>query len=587
MAPPLPMDFNTYYLVVLGISVSLIVLTTFWIVYILIQIEAHKVLSVEPDENTLEMTETTGSFTEEEEQEEAKPPTPEVPVQKPEIRRRGRALRWSFQLMQLVTVLSVLLLTYLILVVSKAPAWATILGSLCVFVVFFRYQIGDELRRNRKDRLWLLFTLFLFLAGLMSLSTFCFQQLANGEIYQGPARILQSDASAYNNSPHDPRTRGDILVEWGSHWGCPQSGDKVCSAYVSGVMCSSSDYQQSDDGGRNRNRRRRQRRRVEDSLAKENEELEAENEQLQEEVDELELENEAATYQDEEDVDVGDEEIEYIAEEGIEAEEELADANIDSEIEQIEDEEETEVTDQAVDQDEEEIDELQDEEDIENEMYEEIEEEELDAADEYEEAAEEDEQELEAVDKEISEEQMEDEEYSSWYYDEEGNLYYYGNDDMLEEEAQEEFEGEVIEEHDEDDWYWEEITTDYDDDFFESEYWEYDWDSLWDEELDCDGLFQEDEEEGSVDSSVPPSEDGLPSIMIYGSCKHCEAYVLDYFAEEAFREVELYAIQARLYITGAAVGAILSCISYLRYRVSPAQENQMELLGGSSDGVYA
>jgi hypothetical protein len=31
------------------------------------------------------------------------------------------------------------------------------------------------------------------------------------------------------------------------------------------------------------------------------------------------------------------------------------------------------------------------------------------------------------------------------------------------------------------DWYWDELTYDYDDDMFEKEYWDYDWDSVWGE----------------------------------------------------------------------------------------------------------
>jgi hypothetical protein len=31
------------------------------------------------------------------------------------------------------------------------------------------------------------------------------------------------------------------------------------------------------------------------------------------------------------------------------------------------------------------------------------------------------------------------------------------------------------------DWYWDELTYEYDDDMFEQEYWDYDWDSVWGE----------------------------------------------------------------------------------------------------------
>jgi hypothetical protein len=91
--------------------------------------------------------------------------------------------------------------------------------------------------------------------------------------------------------------------------------------------------------------------------------------------------------------------------------------------------------------------------------------------------------------------------------------------------------------------------------------------------------------EGSTfDASVKPGSDGedWPYINIYGSCKTCEAYILDYFAEEAFEEVEIYKTQAIMYMTGALGGFAATVLLYFKYRISPTAENEVVLL--SYDG---
>ena len=71
-------------------------------------------------------------------------------------------------------------------------------------------------------------------------------------------------------------------------------------------------------------------------------------------------------------------------------------------------------------------------------------------------------------------------------------------------------------------------------------------------------------------------------MNIYGSCKTCEAYILDYFAEEAFAELQEYLNQAILYFAAAVAGFIWALLSYIQYKVSPTSENELQLL--SSDG---
>ena len=59
---------------------------------------------------------------------------------------RGRKVPCTFKLLQVASVCVLILLTYLLLVTSNAPRWLSGIGSFCVFCVFLRYQIGDEMR---------------------------------------------------------------------------------------------------------------------------------------------------------------------------------------------------------------------------------------------------------------------------------------------------------------------------------------------------------------------------------------------------------------------------------------------------------
>ena len=102
----------------------------------------------------------------------------------------------------------------------------------------------------------------------------------------------------------------------------------------------------------------------------------------------------------------------------------------------------------------------------------------------------------------------------------------------------------------------------------------------------CEDLFDEDTYGQNYDASTPAGTDDYPNINIYGSCKTCEAYILDYFAEEAFEEVEDYKTQAFLYATAALAGFTVSFVWFLKYKVSPTAENEIELLG-SDGGVIA
>jgi len=157
------------------------------------------------------------------------------------------------------------------------------------------------------------------------------------------------------------------------------------------------------------------------------------------------------------------------------------------------------------------------------------------------------------------------------------------------EDVYEEEEEEIEEEYEEeeyDEWYWDEYPDSYDDDFYEDEYWDYDWDSVWGDYA-CEDLFASDVGSRTYDVNNPAGgDDEWPFINIYGSCKTCEAYILDYFAEEAFEEVEEYKQQAIVYLAGAVAGFIWAILSYVKYRVMPTAENEIELLGNDG-GVMA
>jgi hypothetical protein len=206
--------------------------------------------------------------------------------------RKRRKVSWSFVGMQIASVGALVLLTYLLLVVSNAPIALRGLGSLVVFFIFLRFQIGEEIRRQRLDRITLLVSLFLVIASMLSLCVYSMKMLKQGEIYEGPARIVGYDMSNYNNTQHDPTTRTDIAVTWGENWGCPLSGGKVCQSQIQGAMC-----QVHPDKSQTKHKGGRHHRVIKDDMEedleeeeKTNQELESENENLQKENEELEQE---------------------------------------------------------------------------------------------------------------------------------------------------------------------------------------------------------------------------------------------------------------------------------------------------------
>lgn len=133
---------------------------------------------------------------------------------------------------------------------------------------------------------------------------------------------------------------------------------------------------------------------------------------------------------------------------------------------------------------------------------------------------------------------------------------------------------------------WDEATFEYDDDMYENEYWNYDWDSAWGD-YGCGDLFDSDIAGQLHDPAIPAgAEDNWPFINIYGSCKHCDAYIMDYFAEEAFEKLDDYFVQSILFMSLGFTGIGLSLIGFIKFKLEAPAENQIELLG-SSAGVIA
>lgn len=324
------LTFDQTFEAVVGISSVLMVLSGCWIVRLLIQIEKTKVVAlanVLQDDGTgtgdLEFVEesTTGKQLEVEhadggaiemsptgkskkQPESAPSPTAEAsPTAKPmtarKARQKQRRISWAFINIQIMSVLALILLTYLLLVQSNAIIFLRMLGSFVVFFIFLRFQIGEEVRRQRVDRLMLLLSLFLFIASMLSALVYSMKTLKQGEMYEGPARIVGYSMENFNNTKHDPTTRTDVAVSWGKDWGCPLSGGKVCQANIEGAMCQTHpDKEQTKHKANYGNRQRL----LEDS--KENDEKieddEEEEETLEEDLEDEEIDNEDLEEQNEE-----------------------------------------------------------------------------------------------------------------------------------------------------------------------------------------------------------------------------------------------------------------------------------------------
>lgn len=171
----------------------------------------------------------TSSFTEGSEQDEEED-TP-----------KRRYLTQYRRIVLMLTVGIITILVYLILVFSNAPSWLEWVGMVIVLGLLGPIlQYGDEIRRNRYDRLGLMITLVLVLATGLNLAVYAANQYADEDIYKGPARIIDYQDDNYNNAEGDTVTRTDLMVSWGGPWGCPHNPNQYCEAAVPGALCDSS-----------------------------------------------------------------------------------------------------------------------------------------------------------------------------------------------------------------------------------------------------------------------------------------------------------------------------------------------------------
>jgi len=131
----------------------------------------------------------------------------------------------------LVTFVNYLLLVYLPSGIASSLIAMTLLST-----ILLRAQLIEDLRRKRMDRISTIFSLLIFMAAFLSLSTYATLGKQEGGVYEGPARIVGYDVTNYNNEDQTA-LRTDLEVEWGGTWGCPDTPQKQCHAYVSGALC--------------------------------------------------------------------------------------------------------------------------------------------------------------------------------------------------------------------------------------------------------------------------------------------------------------------------------------------------------------
>jgi DNA repair exonuclease SbcCD ATPase subunit len=444
-----------------------------------------------------------------------------------------RHLNWTQRTQIIANVAVLILFNYLLLVFKPGSVALSFFAMAVVWVLALHSYLRDELRRSRYDRFITMIALFFILAGCLTLITYCRLALREGSIYEGPARIVGYNDTVYNNK--DGQTlRTDLEVSWGGSWGCPDEGGSFCKATVQGALCETK-Y----------NATRRSRR----SWARRTE-------SIVEEVDEYQEEQERAEAQTDDDKEKEVEEVEEEASEEIEEVEE----EDEEEIEEVEDEANEAVEEQA-ESDNVEINELSSEVNAEAEEVEvvkgevtavvgkgnstttEVEGELVTEIDTEAEKA----GELESENEELEQDLEQEEEYAS----------------ELEDEIEED------------------IEYSYDDEVYEDDYWQQDWDSVWGEYA-CEDLFDSDLSGEKYDSNTPPGKDKWPTVMIFGSCNSCEAYIQDYYSSEHFQSINSYEFQSWLYLWLGFFFLALGGVAAIVERVRPTKDNKVVLL--SYDG---
>ncbi len=379
------------------------------------------------------------------------------------------------------TVSLITLLTYLLLVRTDAPSWLAWIGMGAILMVLLNTYLMDEIRRKRFDRLFSILTMILVMAMAMHWTVYAQQQVANGQIHQGTARITGYDRTAYDQTKGEEGvSRTDLVVAWGGSWGCPSSPDIFCEAELKGALC---------ETGKDR------------FLEQANDVKEVENaEAAAEEI----VDEDAASG---ENVDSG-----------------ANSNNVDAEQNEAGND-----------------------------------------GGEGDAAAENNMEQLEQENEELREE--------NYGYKEEAEAY----EDYAEELT------EALEDE-----YAKEYTYYYDDDYYEDSYWDtQDWNSIWGDYACVDVFTFENFDNGLYNATTPPGDDGWPFVNIYGNCKTCEAYIIDYFSTAHFEEIESRKKSARNYGLAAGLSLVITIIFAIKQRISPATDNEIELLSRHGTTSFA
>ena len=91
-----------------------------------------------------------------------------------------------------------------------------------------------------------------------------------------------------------------------------------------------------------------------------------------------------------------------------------------------------------------------------------------------------------------------------------------------------------------------------DDNIEDNSYWHQDWNSIWGDYA-CKNLFETYVDLMEYNADEPPGEDGWPFVNIYGNCKTCSAYIVDYYSTQHFSDIKKFKTRARNYFISAIV----------------------------------
>jgi len=511
---------------------------------------------------------------------------------------------------------------YLLLVYLPSGVGASLIAMIVLSAILLRAQLIEDVRRKRFDRILQIFTLLIFMASFLSLSTYASIGKQEGGVYEGPARIVGYDVTSYDNQDQQA-LRTDLEVEWGGSWACPDTPDKQCHAYVSGALC---EVNEGGDGGR----------KLEELYY---EESDAEIKEAEE--DFIEDETEVVVTTAEEDGLYYVEEIQDY-EDGMQEEEndtENTVADVEEDVEIVEDNladvgtdtaagaEDVQTLEEKVEELEQEVQDLESENIVQQEVNEITEanaeyyavaaQEETNStselttenevltedADYYAEVAEEVEEENDglldanedlAEENEILEDEVEEAEESTTtevitityypvnatnatgeYYEtvtetEETSTSTTNGGDASDDEYNNNNSMNLYDDASDDGYSFE-------DDMFEDEYWGYDWSSAWGDYA-CNDLFDTDLEGTTYNEDEAPGKDEWPYVNIYGSCGSCKAFLVDFYSTEHFDKIKEYQRQAVTYASFGFVSVLVTAGFMVKQWLRPAEENQIDLL---------